>query len=166
MVNSDWAVGQYRYSRTEFNPWGMPQQVSYTNTRGFDGFDTLTRFGSIPVENYWVLVVAGGILFLALFRPLFGVRADLLAILLAAYGVVHILFFFGMIVDRAVSDPEISHLEYRAAPLVVGVTFSVLLISLIWTLLARVATHFQQMPPGERHFLKSFYQSLLGLPPR
>jgi hypothetical protein len=166
MVNSDWAVGQLQQTRISHDGWGMQQQYTQLYARGFDGFDSLTQFEQIRVENYWVLVAAGGILFLALFRPIFGARADLLAILLAVYGVVHVFFFFDTHLDSIVPDPNVRNLEYRAAPLIVGITFAVLLVSLIWVLLTRVVTHFQESPKADRHFLRSFYQSLLGLPPR
>jgi tRNA A-37 threonylcarbamoyl transferase component Bud32 len=157
MVHTDWAVGQVQYYRGPY---------SDTVARGFDGFQTLTSFGVIRVENYWMLVVAGGILFLSLFRPIFGARADLLAILLAGYGVLHVICYFNTRLDSVLFDPAARALEYRAAPLITGITFAVLLVSLVWSMLARVVLHFQETPQADRHFLKSFYQSLLGLPPR
>ena len=68
--------------------------------------------------------------------------------------------------EYVVSETSVRDLEYRAAGLIVGITFGILLISLIWVLVVRVITHFQESPKAERHFLRSFYQSLLGLPPR
>ena len=166
MVNTDWAVGQTQQQRTERHPWGVQQIVTYNVPQGFDGFDTLTQFDAIRVENYWVLVAAGGILFLAVFRPIFGARADLLAILLAIYGIVHVVLFFQTPLNLVVAHSNVSNLEYRAAGLVVGITFGVLLVSLIWVLLVRIIMHFQESPKTDRNFLRSFYQSLLGLPPR
>jgi tRNA A-37 threonylcarbamoyl transferase component Bud32 len=165
MVNSDWVVGQRQYQRDDYMYY-PPRVVTYSDTHGFDGFESLTKFGNIRVENVWILMAAGGILFLAVFRPLFGARADLLAILLAIYGIVHIGLFFATPLEYAVAEPNVSQLEYRAAGLIVGITFGVLLVSLIWVLFVRVVTHFQETPKGDRQFLQSFYQSLLGLPPR
>jgi hypothetical protein len=165
MVNSDWVVGQRLYQQTNYTTI-PPHVVSYTNTDGFDAYRSLTKFGNIRVENIWILVAAGGILFLAVFRPLFGARADLLAILLAVYGIVHIGLFFSTPLEYAVAEPNVTNLEYRAAGLIVGITFGVLLLSLIWVLFVRVITHFQETPKSDRHFLRSFYESLLGMPPK
>lgn len=175
MVSSYWAVGQRTYYHTEYDrswdgrserPRVLRERVPETSTQGYDGFRTLSRFGPIRVENHWVMVAAGGILFLSLFRPFFGAKADLLAILLAVYGILHIHFFFNTFTQDIVVDANVHNIEFRAAPLIVGITFAVLLISLIWNLIVQIVTHFQASPKAERHFLKSFYQSLLGLPPR
>lgn len=187
MVSADWAVGDAEYTRTEYQSVRevdhdgrshyrrAPVEVkSSIQTRGFDGFQTQTSFGILDVganwiplriENYWVIVAAGGILFLALFRPVFGPKADLLAILLAVYGIHHVMMFLRTPPEHAVGTYDVSNLEYRAAPLIVGLTFFVMLLAVIWTLFSRVMTHFQETPKEDRHFLKSFYQSLLGLPP-
>ena len=170
MVHSDWAMGAVQYQSHRYDSWdGESRDVrrAYTETRmqGFDGFRTLTRIGPIRVENYWVLVVAGGILFFAVFRPIFGVKSDLLAISLAAYGIFHVCTFFLTPTQYVVAEPHVSYVEYRAAPLVTGVTFAVLLLALVWGMVVRVVAHFQASPPKERGFMRSFYESLLGLPP-
>jgi hypothetical protein len=165
MINTDWVVGQRPYESRDYHR-GTYLYVTEHHAQGFDAFDSLTQFGPIRVENYWVLVAAGGILFLAVFRPLFGARADLLAILLAVYGIVHIVLFFQTPLEYAVPSPDIRNLEYRAAGLVVGITFAIMLVSLVWLLFVRVVTHFQDTPKSDRHLLRSFYQSLLGLPPK
>ncbi len=186
MVNSYWAMGRVEsqhYGRVSFTEDGVAksvaQPIAEIHTRGFDGFDSLTRFDMIRVENYWVLVAAGGILFLALFRPVFGPRADLLAILLAGYGILHVCLFYNTpaeyVISEMVSGPRwhpsithvlnVSHMEYRAAPLVVGITFAVLLLSLVWNMFSRLAANLQAAPAEDRRFLRSFYESILGLPP-
>ena len=190
MVNSYWAMGQVKYQHyarvvTDNGDGSVTQSVAQPiiqfHPRGFDGFSSLTQFGVIRVENYWVLVAAGGILFLAVFRPVFGPRADLLAILLAGYGILHVCLFYNtppeFITTEIVSglspikprfitnEMNVARMEYRAAPLVVGITFAVLLLSLLWSMFVRVTAHFQAAPPEDRRFLRSFYESLLGLPP-
>lgn len=178
MINADWAIGQVQYEYRNYDRQNRGYQyMSTTRTRGFDGFDTQTRFGIIQVganqiplrmENFWLVVVAGGILFLAVFRPVFGPRSDLLGIFLAAYGIYHVILFFGTPPESIINPDEgsVTNIEFRAAPLITGLTFAVLLVSLIWSLFNRMATHFQESPVEERGFLRSFYESLLGLPPR
>lgn len=178
MVNSDWTVGQYADKRKEYDRrTRVTHYYTSASTRGFDGFETQTRFGVIPVgrneipihvENSWLLVAAGGILFLAVFRPVFGPKGDLLAILLAVYGMAHSVLFLHTPMEYLIDSPHsaVSNVEFRAAPLIAGFTFAVLLLSLFWTLLSRALTRFQESPKEERRFLRSFYESLLGLPPR
>jgi len=186
MVNSDWAVGEYEYKRRVSNSHisvshdgrrvrTEPQHEVDWRTQGYDGFRTHTRFGSvhfqgnwipIRVENEWVLLAAGGILFLALFRPVFGPKADLLAIVLAGYGIMHVFMFFSTPPDLLLDQVNVKDVEYRAAPLVIGIAFLVLMLAMIWSMLSRVVTHFRESPKEDRRFLRSFYESLLGLPPR
>ena len=107
---------------------------------------------------------------MALLRPVFGPRGDLLGMLLAIYGLYHVVLFLNTPPEDALvlrdGMDRVSMVEIRAAPLIAGMTFAVLLLSLIWSLFSRIALHLQETPKEERHFLRSFYESLLGLPPR
>ncbi len=197
MVNTSWVVGKEAHgyinksnghsSREPEPDWDektIPMDKDFGKseyeinyyTRGYDAFDTQTSFGviNIPnqripiyVENFWLLVAAGGILFLALFRPVFGPRGDLLAVLIAVYGIQHIVLFLGTPTEEILvrNYDQVVGIEYRPAPLITGLVFGLLLLGLVWRLFLAVVQHHQETPESERHVLRSLFQSILGLPP-
>jgi hypothetical protein len=126
---------------------------------GTTGTDTWIVVNGIQVENFWPAVAVGLVGFLTLFRPLLGFRSELLSIGLCAYGIAHVALFYTAGEYGRHWDPIVIRdaVQLTASPLIIGITFAVLMLGNLWSLFRRIV----QSMKGERNMrsmLRSVYR--------
>ena len=127
----------------------------------FNAWSSSILVEKVRVENYWMVYATGAIAALALFRPYLGAKSDLLSILIAGLGIIHVFALYSEQDFAFEGLTSFREVQITASPLAVGLIFVCLGLGCIWRLIKRVIDSISPEERGFRSVCRSFYRVVL-----